>query len=81
LKHGSEFFSNLWCCIVWAARWCTTEADIVDSALQTVMEAAALGIKQMAHKFELCNDLRRAAYVWSSFKIFQAMESSGISQQ
>ncbi|XP_016949816.1 glutamate dehydrogenase, mitochondrial [Drosophila biarmipes] len=62
-------------------RECTTEADIVDSALQTVMEAAALGIKQMAHKFELCNDLRRAAYVWSSFKIFQAMESSGISQQ
>eukprot|EP00099_Drosophila_melanogaster_P023380 NP_651140.1 big bubble 8 [Drosophila melanogaster] len=60
---------------------CTTEADIVDSALQTVMESAARGIKEMAHKFELCNDLRRAAYVWSSFKIFQAMESSGISQQ
>ncbi|XP_017046427.1 LOW QUALITY PROTEIN: glutamate dehydrogenase, mitochondrial [Drosophila ficusphila] len=62
-------------------RECTREADIVDSALQTVMESAAAGIKHMAHKFELCNDLRRAAYVWSAFKIFQALESSGISQQ
>ncbi|KAH8383919.1 hypothetical protein KR009_011299 [Drosophila setifemur] len=62
-------------------RECTTEADIVDAALQTVMEAAALGIKQVANKFELCNDLRRAAYIWSTFKIFNALESSGISQQ
>ncbi|KAH8278694.1 hypothetical protein KR018_007078 [Drosophila ironensis] len=62
-------------------RECTTEADIVDAALQTVMESAALGIKQVANKFELCNDLRRAAYIWSTFKIFNALESSGISQQ
>ncbi|KAH8356422.1 hypothetical protein KR200_000462 [Drosophila serrata] len=62
-------------------RECTTEADIVDSALQTVMESAAIGIKQMANKFELCNDLRRAAYVYSSLKVFEAIESSGISQQ
>lgn len=53
----------------------------MDSALQTVMESAATGIKQMANKFQLCNDLRTAAYVWSAFKIFEAIESSGISQQ
>ncbi|EDV42493.1 uncharacterized protein Dana_GF18014 [Drosophila ananassae] len=62
-------------------RECTTEADIVDAALQTVMESAALGIKQVANKFVLCNDLRKAAYIWSTFKIFNALESSGISQQ
>ncbi|XP_034488094.1 glutamate dehydrogenase, mitochondrial-like [Drosophila innubila] len=60
---------------------CTKEADIVDAALQTVMEAAAAGIKMTAHHFELCNDLRTAAYIWSIFKIFRALESSGISQQ
>ncbi|XP_052835443.1 glutamate dehydrogenase, mitochondrial isoform X1 [Drosophila gunungcola] len=60
---------------------CTTEADIVDAALQTVLESAAIGIKQMANKYELCNDLRQAAYIWSASKIFNAMESSGISQQ
>ncbi|XP_017849602.2 glutamate dehydrogenase, mitochondrial-like [Drosophila busckii] len=62
-------------------RDCTKEADIVDAALQTVMESAAAGIKMTANKFELCNDLRRAAYIWSIFKIFRALESSGISQQ
>ncbi|KAH8310404.1 hypothetical protein KR044_001126 [Drosophila immigrans] len=62
-------------------RDCTKEADIVDAALQNVMEAAAKGIKQTANKFELCNDLRAAAYIWSIFKIFRALESSGISQQ
>ncbi|KAL7727554.1 hypothetical protein ACLKA6_000110 [Drosophila palustris] len=62
-------------------RDCTTEAEIVDSALQTVMEASVIGIKAIAHKFELCNDLRTAAYIFSIFKIFRALESSGISQQ
>ncbi|XP_068156730.1 glutamate dehydrogenase, mitochondrial [Drosophila tropicalis] len=62
-------------------RDCTKEADIVDAALQTVMEAAAEGIKITANKFELCNDLRTATYIWSVFKIFRALESSGISQQ
>ncbi|XP_034112527.1 glutamate dehydrogenase, mitochondrial [Drosophila albomicans] len=62
-------------------RDCTKEADIVDAALQTVMESAAEGIKMTAHSFELCNDLRTAAYIWSIFKIFRALESSGISQQ
>lgn len=62
-------------------RDCTKEAEIVDAALQTVMESAAAGIKTTANKFALCNDLRTAAYIWSIFKIFRAMESSGISQQ
>ncbi|EDW67831.2 glutamate dehydrogenase, mitochondrial [Drosophila virilis] len=62
-------------------RDCTHEADIVDAALQTIMEASVIGIKAAAHKFELCNDLRTAAYIWSIFKIFRALESSGISQQ
>ncbi|EDV94364.1 glutamate dehydrogenase, mitochondrial [Drosophila grimshawi] len=62
-------------------RDCTREADIVDAALQTVMESSGIGIKSTANKFELCNDLRTAAYIHSIFKIFRALESSGISQQ
>ncbi|XP_030573639.1 glutamate dehydrogenase, mitochondrial-like [Drosophila novamexicana] len=62
-------------------RDCTKESDIVDAALQTVMESSGAGIKATANKFELCNDLRTAAYIWSIFKIFRALESSGISQQ
>lgn len=62
-------------------RDCNTEAEIVDSALQTVMEGASYGIKAVAHQFELCNDLRTAAYIFSIYKIFRALESSGISQQ
>ncbi|XP_001999179.3 glutamate dehydrogenase, mitochondrial [Drosophila mojavensis] len=64
-----------------AIRDCTTEANIVDAALQTVMEASGTGVKATANQFELCNDLRTAAYIWSIFKIFRALESSGISQQ
>ncbi|BFF93036.1 glutamate dehydrogenase mitochondrial [Drosophila madeirensis] len=62
-------------------RDCTKEAEIVDAALQTVMESAAAGIKATANKFETCNDLRKAAYIYAVFKIFNAVESSGISQQ
>ncbi|XP_060646675.1 LOW QUALITY PROTEIN: glutamate dehydrogenase, mitochondrial-like [Drosophila nasuta] len=62
-------------------RDCTTEAEIVDAALQTVMESSVIGIKNIANQFKLCNDLRTAAYIWAIFKIFRALESSGISQQ
>ncbi|XP_059217567.1 glutamate dehydrogenase, mitochondrial [Stomoxys calcitrans] len=59
----------------------TSEADIVDFGLQTVMETAGQGIKETANEFALCNDLRTAAYIFSIRKIFRALESSGITQQ
>ncbi|ALC46023.1 CG4434 [Drosophila busckii] len=62
-------------------RDCSTEADIVDAALQTVMEFSAQGIKQTALRFNICNDLRKAAYIYTIFKIFNTLESAGISQQ
>ncbi|EDW14639.2 glutamate dehydrogenase, mitochondrial [Drosophila mojavensis] len=62
-------------------RDCAKEADIVDAALQTVMESSGAGIKATAIKFKLQNDIRTAAYIFSIFKIFRALESSGISQQ
>lgn len=45
------------------------------------METCGRGIKETAHEFALCHDLRTAAYVYSIQKIFRALESSGISQQ
>ncbi|XP_073820035.1 big bubble 8 [Musca autumnalis] len=62
-------------------RNCTSEADIVDYGLQTVMEMAGQGIKEIANEYALCNDLRTAAYIFSIQKIFRALESSGITQQ
>lgn len=62
-------------------RNCTSEADIVDYGLQTVMEMAGQGIKETANEFALCKDLRTAAYIFSIRKIFRALESSGITQQ
>lgn len=60
-------------------RDCNTEADIVDYALQFVMESSALGIMETANKYALCNDLRTAAYIWAVWKIFMTIESSGLS--
>ncbi|XP_037927691.1 glutamate dehydrogenase, mitochondrial-like [Teleopsis dalmanni] len=64
-----------------AIRDCTSEAEIVDAALQTVMETAAMGIKSTANEYATCLDLRTAAYIYSVKKIFHAFETSGISQQ
>ncbi|XP_037953185.1 glutamate dehydrogenase, mitochondrial-like [Teleopsis dalmanni] len=64
-----------------AIRDCTSEAEIVDAALQTVMEVAARGIKETAHEYSTCLDIRSAAYIYSVKKIFHAFETSGISQQ
>ncbi|XP_055849988.1 glutamate dehydrogenase, mitochondrial [Episyrphus balteatus] len=60
-------------------RDCNTEAEIVDYALQFVMETSAIGIMETANKYELCNDLRTAAYIWAIWKIFMTIESSGLS--
>lgn len=57
---------------------CSSEADIVDYGLQSVMETAGEGIKITAHQFSLCNDLRTAAYIYSISKIFQTLDESGI---
>ncbi|XP_002135011.2 glutamate dehydrogenase, mitochondrial-like [Drosophila pseudoobscura] len=54
------------------------EEDIIDAALQTVMEMSALGIKKTAIKFNIRKDLRTAAYIWSTLKIFQVMDGSGM---
>ncbi|XP_022222268.2 glutamate dehydrogenase, mitochondrial-like isoform X2 [Drosophila obscura] len=54
------------------------EEDIIDAALQTVMEMSALGIKKTAIKFNIRKDLRTAAYIWSTSKIFQVMDGSGM---
>lgn len=62
-------------------RDCTSEANIVDYGLQAVMETAGRGIKETAHEFALCHDIRTAAYIYSILKIFRTLESSGISQQ
>ncbi|XP_017475745.1 PREDICTED: glutamate dehydrogenase, mitochondrial [Rhagoletis zephyria] len=62
-------------------RDCTKEAEIVDAGLQTVMESSAQGIKEVAHEFELCNDLRTAAFIYSISKIFRALEVAGVTQQ
>lgn len=62
-------------------RDCTSEAAIVDFGLQTVMERAGTGIKVVSNEFGLCNNLRMAANIFSIEKIFDALESSGISQQ
>uniref|UniRef100_A0A1B0AVA1 Glutamate/phenylalanine/leucine/valine/L-tryptophan dehydrogenase C-terminal domain-containing protein n=1 Tax=Glossina palpalis gambiensis TaxID=67801 RepID=A0A1B0AVA1_9MUSC len=61
-------------------RDCNSEAAIVDSGLQTVMEAAGQGIKETCNEYSLCNDLRTAANIFSINKIFSGLESSGISQ-
>ncbi|KAL9898763.1 big bubble 8 [Glossina fuscipes fuscipes] len=61
-------------------RDCHSEAAIVDSGLQTVMEAAGQGIKETCNEYSLCNDLRTAANIFSINKIFSGLESSGISQ-
>lgn len=60
-------------------RDCNTEAEIIDYALQFVMENSALGIMETANKYELCNDLRTAAYIWAVWKIYQTIETSGLS--
>lgn len=57
---------------------CSSEAEIVDYALQSVMETAGQGIKATAHQYNLCNDLRTAAFIYSISKIFQTLEGSGI---
>ncbi|EDW34652.1 GL22650 [Drosophila persimilis] len=54
------------------------EEDIIDGALQPVMEMSALGIKKTAIKFNIRKDLRTAAYIWSTLKIFQVMDGSGM---
>lgn len=57
---------------------CSSEAEIVDYGLQSVMETAGEGIKATAHQYALCNDLRTAAFIYSISKIFKTMEGSGL---
>lgn len=61
-------------------RDCHSEAAIIDYGLQTVMETAGQGIKETSNEYSLCNDLRTAANIFAIQKIFNALESSGISQ-
>lgn len=55
-----------------------SEADIVQSGLESVIETAAHGIMATANKHELCIDLRTAAFVYCVEKIFQSYETAGL---
>lgn len=55
-----------------------SESDVVKSGLEYVLENAAYGIMETAHRYNLCIDLRTAVYVWSIEKIFMSYEGSGL---
>lgn len=55
-----------------------SEADIVRSGLESVMESAAIGLMTTANQHELCLDLRTAAYIYCVEKIFEAYEQAGL---
>ncbi|XP_063708757.1 glutamate dehydrogenase, mitochondrial-like [Culicoides brevitarsis] len=55
-----------------------TEADIVRSGQESVMENAAIGIMTTANQYELCLDLRTAAYIYCVEKIFESYETAGL---
>ncbi|XP_035781179.1 glutamate dehydrogenase, mitochondrial-like [Anopheles albimanus] len=56
-----------------------SEADVVSSGLQFVLETAGQGIMKVAAQHKLCLDLRTAAYIWSVEKIFKSYEEAGLS--
>lgn len=55
-----------------------SEADIVRSGQENVMEQAAIGIMTTANQYELCLDLRTAAYIYCVEKIFESYETAGL---
>lgn len=55
-----------------------SEADIVRSGLESVIETAALGVMTTANQYELCLDLRTAAFIYCVEKIFQSYETAGL---
>jgi glutamate dehydrogenase (NAD(P)+) len=57
----------------------TTEADYVASGLESIIELAGLHIMQTANKYNLCLDLRTAAYITSIMKIYKKCEIAGLS--
>ncbi|KXJ81598.1 hypothetical protein RP20_CCG019078 [Aedes albopictus] len=56
-----------------------SEADVVASGLKFVLETAGHGIMTIANQYQLCLDVRTAAYIWSVEKIFKAYEGAGLS--
>ncbi|XP_058118471.1 glutamate dehydrogenase, mitochondrial [Anopheles ziemanni] len=66
-KHLKHYFDH------------ASEADVVTSGLQFVMETAAKGIMSVASQHQLCLDVRTAAYIWSVEKIFKSYEEAGLS--
>uniref|UniRef100_A0A7R9D6J8 glutamate dehydrogenase [NAD(P)(+)] n=1 Tax=Timema cristinae TaxID=61476 RepID=A0A7R9D6J8_TIMCR len=55
-----------------------SEADIVDSGLHYSMEHTALALIHAAVKYNLCLDLRTAAYCMAIEKIFKVYDNAGI---
>lgn len=55
-----------------------SEADVVASGLKYVLESAGHGIMTVANQYQLCLDLRTAAYIWSVEKIFKTYEGAGL---
>ncbi|XP_015584681.1 glutamate dehydrogenase, mitochondrial [Cephus cinctus] len=55
-----------------------TERDIVNSSLDSSMETAAYRIMETANKYDLCLDIRLAAYCYAVEKIFRTYEEAGL---
>uniref|UniRef100_A0A182PSR1 Glutamate dehydrogenase n=1 Tax=Anopheles epiroticus TaxID=199890 RepID=A0A182PSR1_9DIPT len=66
-KHLKHYFEH------------ASEADVVTSGLQFVLETAGKGIMNVASQHQLCLDIRTAAYIWSVEKIFKSYEEAGLS--
>lgn len=55
-----------------------SETDIVRSGLESVIETAALGLMTTANQYQLCLDLRAAAFIFCVEKIFLSYETAGL---
>lgn len=55
-----------------------TEADIVNSGLESVLDTAGHGIMKTANDYQLCLDLRTAAFIYCVEKIFLSYETAGL---
>lgn len=56
-----------------------SEVDIVHSGLEFMMEAAATDIMDVANRYNLCLNVRKAAYITSVTKVFDTYHIAGLS--
>lgn len=55
-----------------------TEMEIVNMSLLQSMENSGLDILRMAKKYDLCLNIRKAAYMVAILKIFETYEYKGL---